>query len=322
MKTGVKNPKFFIISIFLIIIIGLTSVLKIFNNNNVDIYTMLAEKGPKYTLNYMTNEETRYKDSYERAWTLYRNSQLAEAKAIVKKLIGYDKDKKLVADSYYLSGHISFYEHDYIHALESFRKSLVIYSELSKHENMYYSYLGVAICLIDLGHMNEAHDTLGKAIKNFEIATQVGIMNLDRTKMKRNEKVGLAQYYLVRKRFELKKGNIEDALLNAEYCMSFYNSIGSKNGMADAMIDVGLFNMMLGRYNEGWKYTFQARIIVNELSDSRKLAYLLLNELIYRKCYEKRPYDLILDEINRQIILFHDNQLEHQLRRVLNSKCN
>lgn len=307
--------------IWFLIIPTLFGVGGYFAYDEVNIYTMLAEKGPKHTLEYMMSRNTRYEDSYQKAWILYRNNENAEAKRLVKKLLKSD-NMKIVADSYYLQGHIDFFERSYITSIQNFKSANAIYEKNSLYENMYYAQLGIATCLIDLGSIDESDKVLRKAIIWFEIATQRGVMSLDSDKMSRSEKIGLAQYYLVRKRYEFYRGNFDLALINAENCMILYDSVGSKNGKADIMIDVGFFHMLLGQYDDGWDYTFQARVLVNELNDSRKQAYLLLNDLLYRKCYEKKDYSLILKEINRRIVVLHDRHLNSQLQKVLNCECN
>jgi tetratricopeptide (TPR) repeat protein len=265
------------------------------NNSSNNIYEMLRTGGPKTTLSYIMSKDERYKITYEKAWTLYRNLQMSESRNLIYKLMGTDNDK-LLADCYYLLGHIAFYEHSYLASIDYFNKANLKYEKLYLHENLFYSWLGISICQIDMRYMDESETSLSNAIMHFKIASQAGVMTLDKSQLKRKEMIGLAQYYLMRKRLELAKGNIKEALMNADNCRIFYNAIGSKNGEANALSDLAYINMILGNVEAGLKYAFEAQHMIVELNDEQKYVHNLLSFLIYFKC-NKIPYDTIVKKI-------------------------
>jgi predicted Zn-dependent protease len=289
-----------------------------------NIYDLISEKGVKYTVEYVAKDEARYAHSYGKAWLNFREGKIQESKNLLSYLEkNQPENTTLMGNCRYLRGHIALYEMKRRKAIEEFKLSIEYYEQKSIYENMFHAYLGIAVAQMDIGNMVLADEALQHALTNFKITTNSGVFSLDNVNLTKTHKKGIAQYYMVRKRYELITGNLPAALINAENSLIFYETVGSINGQANALSDIGFIHMLTGHYDHGWKYTLRAQSLIMKLEDEKKYIYNQLNVLIYLRCNGllARDYNYLVQEIEKWIVEYHDNQLNEYLQKVLTMTC-
>lgn len=276
-----------------------------------DIYELISKRGLKYATKYIRDNKTRYRHTYADAWVNFNNGHIKDSKESIDYLMNETRDPKIIGNCHYLRGYISLRELNHTTATNDFLKSIQEYTKISAYENLFYAYLGLSVSYMDSGDIIQSEGSLHHAITNFKI-----ISNDLNKKYHR----GLAEYYMVRKRLELLKGNLPNALINAENSLIFYRSIESKTGESNALSDIGFIHMLIGNYDLGWEYTLKAQSIIIKLEDDKKFVYNQLNILIYLRCHGMN-YQYLIEEIENRIVTFHDNKLQKYLNRVLELSC-
>lgn len=303
------------------IIFATTTILScIHNNTNENIYDLISTKGIKYTTEYISNHEKRYKHSYGKAWLRFNEGNIQESKDLIKYLLNEQPDTKLLGNCFYLNGYISLYELNRHDAIKEFEKSISEYEKISAYLNMFYSYLGIAVAHMDSGDMNSAKQALHEAITNFKVATNWENFSIDNADLSSKHHRGLAEYYLVRKRYDLMNGDMDQALINSANSLIFYRAVGSVTGEANALSDLGFIYMLTGDYNHGWEYTIKAQGLIIKLDDEKKFIYNQLNILIYLRCHGM-DYQYLIEDIESWIVQYHDNKLHEYLKKVLALSC-
>jgi tetratricopeptide (TPR) repeat protein len=130
------------------------------------------------------------------------------------------------------------------------------------------------------------------------------------------------QYYHLRSRLAYKEGDYLSALELGEKCYLAFGEEGDTARAAQALNNQGLYLILLGHFDEGFKTTLKAQEGITRHGDVDQYFYTLANLILFQRGKNQRQPDHLINMIRERLKKEPDKDLENLLEFSLSYAAN
>lgn len=270
-------------------------------------FRILTQDGPRAALEFYQRSPRAKNDSmadFGKAWSKFSIGKLAEAEQDCYRLIQTPNLSPSVrGNAHYLLGHIQLSQIRLQEARANFLIAQSIYQSRGKATNLFQCALGLAEVEIEQGFLEEADEILENAL-DYEQETPLS----------------LGHFYHLKTRIAFFREDYDIALEMSHLNLDEYQKHERKDGMVNALIDIGFYHLLLGSYHAGYSSTMQAHELILKTGIERQYYFNLANVLLFNKC-NNHPIDSILTQIQDRVLEEGTSELQGLLDFVLEWEC-
>ena len=270
-------------------------------------FQVLRVEGPIAALNYFKAQQQKQSDpgvQFGMAWAKFEAGDLVGAELGCNALLAKRSlPEKMAANSAFLLAYLEARTGRYDESMQHFHYALDIYENIGHHGNIFRSYLGLAEVAMYLNDMDGALYNLDQAWIVNEIAAKP-----------------LGQYYHLRAKHAFLEKDFDLALHFSKKRYEAHREDNYRNGMANALSDIGFYLILTGHPDQAFDKTMEAQELLNKTGDEDTHYYNLINFILLRRC-EGRSVNSMVESVQIWIQKVNDMNLKNYLEFAMDFEC-
>ena len=269
----------------------------------------LWEEGPEAAELYLDEEMNNFGDLkvlYGKAHIQYTKLEYESAEKKFRYILSHENEPLLHAVCNYSIGLIRHFTDRPEEALEYYKKALEYFDEVKYFSNAYRCHIQIAHIYVLNNDIKLAGLHLNKAYNIHE-----------------NINNNLGTFYKVKTSVAFMERKFLECREFSRSSLQEYRIIGNEPGVASALSDVGLFEILLGHAEAGRGLTIEAQemLVTIDLANDERVNYNNINFLLLSKCGGDQEYIDLIASINSYISKSGDKNLKDLLDFAIQWDC-